>query len=80
MRHLERIALRPALAHIPHQPPRSLPGAIIVALEVKAWVGPLLLGLDAAHYEARRHQTAVNLHAFSRQNIVGSPPRGILRR
>ena len=26
--------------------------------------GPLLAGLDAAHYEARRHQSTVGLHAL----------------
>ena len=33
----------------------DLLGAIGVSLEVKACVGPLLVGLDAAHYEARHH-------------------------
>ena len=27
-------------------------------------MGPLLAGLDAAHYEARRNQSTIGLHAF----------------
>ena len=27
-------------------------------------MGPLLAGLDTAHYEARRHQSVVDLHAL----------------
>ena len=27
-------------------------------------MGPLLAGLDAAHYETHRHQSVVHLHAF----------------
>ena len=65
MRRLERIALRPALAHHPSTASSSSPlGAIGVTLEVKARMGPLLVGLDAAHYEARRYQSIVGLHAL----------------
>ena len=32
---------------------------------MKTRVGPLLAGLDAAHYEACRHKFTVNLHAFN---------------
>ena len=39
-------------------------GAVSVPLEVKARVGPLLVGLDAAYYEARHHQFVVHLYAL----------------
>ena len=33
-------------------------------LEIKTHMGPLLVGLDTAHYEARRHQYAIHLYAL----------------
>ena len=40
-------------------------GAVVITRVVKARVGPLLVGLDAAHYEACCHQFSSNLHAFN---------------
>ena len=55
MRRWERIALRPALGQFFRQPFRPLLGPVVITSVVKARVGPLLVGLDAVHYEARRH-------------------------
>ena len=49
---------------LPRQPLCPLPGAIGVPLEVIDRVGPLLAGLDATHYEARRNQSTIGLHTF----------------
>ena len=65
MKYWERTALRPALGQFFHQPFRPLPGPVVITSVVKAQGGPLLAGLDMAHYEACCHQFASNFHAFN---------------